>query len=117
MTKLSKNETFRFKIVVVVTLLGVVQYILLSSHEVRYYRHPTTQLITQSTLDSLAIWYYIHPLKFRCSKGIISKMIEDAHYEAMVEFISCFPTISGPAPTSLQEMSDGVVLFEALSEM
>lgn len=44
-------------------------------------------------------------------------MSDEERYEAMVEFISCFPSISGPAPTSLQEMSDGVVMFEALSEM
>ena len=36
---------------------------------------------------------------------------------AMVEFLGTFPTLSGAPPTSLSELSDGVVLFEALSEM
>ena len=44
-------------------------------------------------------------------------MSDEERYEAMVEFINCFPSISGPAPSTLQDMNDGVVLFEALSEM
>jgi len=42
---------------------------------------------------------------------------EDARHAAMVEFLSTFPTLSGTPPKTLQEMSDGVALFEALSEM
>mmetsp|Transcript_7294 Transcript_7294/g.8328 ORF Transcript_7294/g.8328 Transcript_7294/m.8328 type:complete len:627 (-) Transcript_7294:172-2052(-) len=38
-------------------------------------------------------------------------------YNAMVEFIGCFPSISGPPPSDLKELSDGVVMFEALSEI
>lgn len=41
---------------------------------------------------------------------------DDARYGAMVEFLGCFPTVSGP-PTDLTELGDGVVLFEALSEI
>jgi len=41
----------------------------------------------------------------------------DARYGAMVEFIGCFPTISGSPPAGIEELSDGVALFEALSEM
>lgn len=36
--------------------------------------------------------------------------------DAMVEFLGTFTTLSTP-PTSLEDLSDGVVLFEALSEM
>ena len=35
----------------------------------------------------------------------------------MVDFLGTFPTLSGPPPQSLEELSDGVVLFEVLSEM
>lgn len=38
-------------------------------------------------------------------------------YDAMVEFIGCFPTISGPLPANIHELSDGVVLYEALADM
>lgn len=44
----------------------------------------------------------------------------DAHsgrYAAMVEFIACFPSISGPLPISIHELSDGIILFEALSDI
>lgn len=41
----------------------------------------------------------------------------DARYGAMVEFLACFPTISGTPPSSIEELGDGVALFEALSEM
>ena len=44
-------------------------------------------------------------------------MGDEERHEAMLEFISCFPSIAGPVPSSLQDMSDGVVLFEALSDM
>mmetsp|Transcript_9049 Transcript_9049/g.12834 ORF Transcript_9049/g.12834 Transcript_9049/m.12834 type:complete len:587 (-) Transcript_9049:56-1816(-) len=42
---------------------------------------------------------------------------EDARYEAMVEFLGCFPTLSGAPPTEISELSDGVAMFEALSEI
>jgi len=35
----------------------------------------------------------------------------------MLEFLGCFPSISGPPPTIMAELADGVVLFEALSEI
>lgn len=38
-------------------------------------------------------------------------------YEAMVEFVGSFPTLSGPPPSDISELGDGVALFEALSEM
>mmetsp|Transcript_10269 Transcript_10269/g.19247 ORF Transcript_10269/g.19247 Transcript_10269/m.19247 type:complete len:637 (-) Transcript_10269:97-2007(-) len=41
----------------------------------------------------------------------------DKRHDAMVEFISCFPTISGPVPTELQQLSDGVVMMEVLSDL
>ena len=43
--------------------------------------------------------------------------VEEARYRAMAEFIGTFPTLSGPPPTDLSELSDGVAVFEALSEM
>ena len=36
---------------------------------------------------------------------------------AMVEFVGTFASLSGASPESLSELSDGVALFEALSEM
>ena len=41
----------------------------------------------------------------------------DARDAAMVEFLGTFPTLSGALPNSLSDLSDGVALFEALSEM
>jgi len=40
-----------------------------------------------------------------------------ARQRAMVEFIGTFPTISGAPPETLSDLSDGVALFEVLSEM
>lgn len=40
-----------------------------------------------------------------------------ARYRAMVEFLSTFPTLSGAPPTDLSDLSDGVALFEVLSEI
>ena len=37
--------------------------------------------------------------------------------DAMVEFIGTFTTLSGSPPESMSDLSDGVALFEALSEM
>lgn len=43
---------------------------------------------------------------------------DEARYGAMVEFLtSCFTEISGPPPGTLADLSDGVVLFEALAEI
>lgn len=36
---------------------------------------------------------------------------------AMVEFVGTFASLSGSPPESLSDLSDGVALFEALSEM
>lgn len=36
---------------------------------------------------------------------------------AMLEFLGTFATLAGPPPESLEELADGVVLFDALSEM
>lgn len=42
----------------------------------------------------------------------------DARCEAMIEFLgNCFISFMGPPPGSLEELGDGVVLFEALSEI
>lgn len=41
----------------------------------------------------------------------------DARYGAMVEFLACFPTISGTPPSTIEDLGDGVALFEALSEI
>ena len=38
-------------------------------------------------------------------------------YRAMVEFLGTFPTLSGSPPADMADLSDGVVLFEVLSEM
>jgi hypothetical protein len=42
---------------------------------------------------------------------------DDARYRAMVEFLGTFPTLSGALPAEMADLSDGVVLFEVLSEM
>jgi hypothetical protein len=42
---------------------------------------------------------------------------DDAKHAAMVEFLGTFPTLSGIPPKTLDELSDGVALFEVLSEM
>ena len=36
---------------------------------------------------------------------------------AMLEFLGTFTTLQGPPPDALSELSDGVVLFDVLSEM
>lgn len=40
-----------------------------------------------------------------------------ARRHAMVEFIGTFHTLSGAPPTQFADLSDGVALFEGLSEM
>jgi hypothetical protein len=40
-----------------------------------------------------------------------------ARHQAMVEFIGTFPTLSGAPPNDFADLSDGVALFEVLSEM
>jgi hypothetical protein len=42
---------------------------------------------------------------------------DEARYKAMVEFLGTFSTLSGQPPSNLSDLSDGVTLFEALSEM
>jgi len=42
---------------------------------------------------------------------------EEFRYDAMVEFVGSFPTLSGTPPTDIGELADGVALFEALSEI
>lgn len=42
---------------------------------------------------------------------------DEARYGAMVEFLGTFPTLSGSPPQDISELSDGVALFEALSEI
>ena len=36
---------------------------------------------------------------------------------AVLEFLGTFSTLQGPPPDAISELSDGVVLFDALSEM
>mmetsp|Transcript_21831 Transcript_21831/g.32379 ORF Transcript_21831/g.32379 Transcript_21831/m.32379 type:complete len:620 (+) Transcript_21831:214-2073(+) len=38
-------------------------------------------------------------------------------HDAMVEFMGCFPTISGDAPQDIKDLSDGVILFEVMSDL
>jgi len=42
---------------------------------------------------------------------------DDTRYQAMVEFLGTFSTLSGSPPEELSDLGDGVVLFEALSEI
>jgi len=42
---------------------------------------------------------------------------DEAKYEAILEFIGHFPTLSGPPPSDMDSLNDGVALFEVLSEM
>lgn len=44
-------------------------------------------------------------------------MSEESKYEAMVEFIGSFPTLSRNPPLTLEELSDGIAMFEALSDI
>jgi protein HOOK3 len=46
----------------------------------------------------------------------MAEISEPARHAAMVEFLSSFSTISSP-PEALSDLSDGVAIFEALSEM
>ena len=43
--------------------------------------------------------------------------LEEARYRAMIEFVGTFSTLSGNPPETMEELSDGVAIFEALSEM
>lgn len=43
--------------------------------------------------------------------------VNAARQRAMVEFLGTFPTLSGAPPLELSDLSDGVALFEVLSEM
>jgi len=42
---------------------------------------------------------------------------EEERYAAMIEFLGCFPSLSGPPPSEMAELGDGVIMFEALSEI
>lgn len=42
---------------------------------------------------------------------------QEARKAAMLEFLGFFPTLSGAPPANFSDLSDGVALFEALSEM
>mmetsp|Transcript_16882 Transcript_16882/g.24431 ORF Transcript_16882/g.24431 Transcript_16882/m.24431 type:complete len:576 (+) Transcript_16882:92-1819(+) len=42
---------------------------------------------------------------------------DEARYGAILEFLGYFPTLSSAPPTNIGELSDGVALFEALSEI
>lgn len=42
---------------------------------------------------------------------------EEARHMAMVEFLGTFPTLTGSPPEDMADLSDGVVLFEVLSEI
>ncbi|CAB9521683.1 Protein Hook [Seminavis robusta] len=44
-------------------------------------------------------------------------MGDEDRYTAMVEFLGTFPTLSGSPPAEMSDLSDGVALFEALSEI
>lgn len=44
-------------------------------------------------------------------------MGDEARYKAMVEFLGTFPTLSGSPPEEMADLSDGVALFEVLSEI
>ena len=41
----------------------------------------------------------------------------DARSEAILDFLGCFPNIEDSSLGSLEDLGDGVVLFEALSHM
>jgi len=43
--------------------------------------------------------------------------VNAARQRAMVEFLGTFPTLSGAPPVELSDLSDGVALFEVLSEV
>lgn len=42
---------------------------------------------------------------------------DGSRYRAMVEFLGTFPTLSGSPPAEMSDLSDGVALFEVLSEI
>jgi hypothetical protein len=37
--------------------------------------------------------------------------------QAMLEFLNSFSTLSGSTPERLEDLSDGVAIFEAMSEL
>lgn len=49
--------------------------------------------------------------------AITTTMGAEAKYAAMVEFLGTFHSLSGATPQSISELSDGVAIFEVLSEM
>lgn len=44
-------------------------------------------------------------------------MSEEGRYEAMIEFIRSFPTLSGHPPMQMEELSNGIAMFEALEDV
>jgi hypothetical protein len=44
-------------------------------------------------------------------------MGDEAKHAAMIDFLGTFPTLSGSPPGSMADLSDGVSIFEVLSEM
>lgn len=44
-------------------------------------------------------------------------MTADPKHTAMIDFLGTFPTLSGTPPGSMQELGDGVAIFEVLSEI
>lgn len=43
--------------------------------------------------------------------------VTDNQARAMVEFVASFATLSGAPPEKLEDLSDGVAIFEALSDL
>ena len=58
-------------------------------------------------------------LESQVTQSSTRKMATDnaARHHAMVEFLGTFPTLSAAPPENLSDLSDGVALFEVLSEM
>jgi hypothetical protein len=62
---------------------------------------------------------FLSPIAYLVPEAASQKMSyddEQARHAALVEFVGIFEKVSS-APTNLSDLSDGVALFEALSEM
>ena len=42
---------------------------------------------------------------------------DSVKYGAILEFLGYFDSLNGPAPSRVEELNDGVALFDVLSEM
>lgn len=42
---------------------------------------------------------------------------DEERYDAMLEFLGCFPTISGSIPSDIEDLNDGVIMFEVMSDI